>query len=157
MATFNSTEYTAQGESRANPSRLGDPNISSGSVEFAIVPYTLAGTEAATDTINLCLLPRDCIPVPALSKVVCADPGTTLTLDIGTSNDADGFADGIVLSAGGQVEFGTSSPLPAWLAQTPLVPDTGSGNAVIKATVVSAASLTASVVLYFVLAWKRGR
>lgn len=156
MATFNSAIYLEQKEPRVNPSRLATPNVVSGDVEFALIPYTLAGTEAGTDTINLCLLPHDCIPLPMLSKVFSADPGTTLTLDIGNADNPDGWADGITLSSGGLIEF-TSGTAPAWLAKTPLVADSNSGNAAIYATVASAASLTASVVLYFLLAWKRGK
>lgn len=156
MAEFNTSIFAEQAEDRDNPSRLARPNVASGEVEFACIPYTLAGTEAANDIINLCLLPAGAIPIPQLSKVTCADPGTTLTLDVGNADDGDGFADGIVLSAGGSVEF-TSGTAPAWLPQTPLVADAGSGNSAIQATVASAASLTASVVLYFLLAWKRAR
>jgi hypothetical protein len=157
MATFNTDFYTATKEARVATGRLGAPNIQSGDVQFAVIPYTLAGTEAAADVINLCLLPAGAIPIPGLSKVVSADPGTTLTMDVGTAADLDGYADGLVLSAGGQIEFGTSSPLPAWNTQTPIVADTGSGNAIVKATVVSAGTLTASTVLTFILAWKLGR
>jgi hypothetical protein len=157
MPTFHTTHYNQQKADRANPARLAPSNVSSGDIEIAVIAYTLLGTEAANDILNLCVLPQGCIPVPSLSSVVCsADPGTTLTLDIGTTADADGWADGIVLSSGGKVEC-ASATMPAWLAKTPLVPDTGSGNAVIRATVASAASLTAEVVLHFTLAYKRGR
>lgn len=157
MPTFNTTNYTAQKEARDNPSRLAPQNVASGSVEFAVIPYTLAATEAAADIINLMLLPAGSIPLPQLSSVTCsADPGTTLTLDIGTADDADGLADGIVLSAGGQVAC-TNTAIPAWMTQTPAVADSGSGNAVLYATVASAATLTAAVVLTFTIAFKRGR
>jgi len=158
MATFNTAQYALQSETRANPGRLAPKNVASGDVEFAVIPYTLLGTEAAADVLNLCLLPNDCIPMPMLSKVVCSgDTGSALTVDVGTAADLDGFADGLVLENGGQVEFGTSNPMPAWMAQTPIVPDTGSGNAVLKATLVTATGLTAGVILRFVIAWKRGR
>lgn len=157
MASFDTTLYGQQKAARTNTSRLAPPNVGSGDVEFAVIPYALAGTEAAADTINLTVLPGGVIPIPSLSHVVCsADPGTTLTLDIGTAANADGWADGIVLSAGGKVEC-ASATMPAWLAQTTVVPDTGSGNAVVYATVASANTLTAAVVLYFVLAYKLGR
>lgn len=156
MATFNSALYSAQDEDRIASGRLASSNIASGSVEFACIPYTLAGTEAANDIINLMLLPPDAIPVPLLSRVFSADPGTALTLDVGTADNDDGFADGIALAAGGLVEF-TSGTAPAWLVQTPVVADTGSGNAVLYATVKTATALTASVVLYFLIAFKRGR
>lgn len=156
MATFTTALFDAQDTARANTSRLAAPNIASGEIEFARIPYTLAGTEAANDVIKLGVLPAGAIPIPQLSEVFSADPGTTLTLDVGTADDPNGFADTIVLSAGGKVNF-TSGTAPAWLTQTPVVPDSGSGNAVLYATVKSANTLTASVVLYFLIAFKRGR
>lgn len=157
MAIHTTSLFNSQDPARANTSRLADANIASGDVEFAVIPYTLKGTEAATDTIKLCVLPAGCIPVPQLSSVTCsADPGTTLTLDIGTVADPDGWADGITMSNGGKVEC-ASATMPAWLAPTLLEPDPVSGNAVVSAIVDSAAALTASVVLYFTLAFKRGR
>lgn len=157
MPTFNSDQYLLQVSTRANPSRLAPPNVASGDVQFAVIPYTLAGTETAADIINLTVLPQGAIPIPQLSSVVCsADPGTTLTLDIGTAANPDGWADGIVLSAGGKVEC-ASATMPAWLTQTPIVPDTAKGTADVYATVASDASLNAAVVLTFTLAYKLGR
>jgi hypothetical protein len=146
--TFTTTNYDAQSESRVNPSRLAATNVVSGSVEFAVVSYTLAGTEAAADVVNLCLLPAGAIPIPELSSVTAsADPATTdssdpenpitgvLTIDIGTAADTDGWADGIDLSAGGKVSA-VSGTLPAWVTtKTPIVANTGSGNAIVYATV----------------------
>lgn len=160
MPTFDTTTYTAQKPDRSNPSRLLSPNIASGEVEFAIIPYTAAGTETAADVIRLGYLPAGCIPIPELSKVTfSADPGTTLLLDVGTDADLDGWCDGITASAGGQVEFGSSSPMPAWLVATPLVEDSATpGLALVKATLAAtSATITASVIWYFVLAFKRGR
>lgn len=160
MATFNTALYTAQKSSRVNTSRLNAPNVASGQVEFAVIPYTLTASEAANDVINLGVLPAGVIPLPQLSSVTCsADPGTTLTLDIGTAADTDGWADGIVLSSGGQVAA-TSATMPAWIAPTAITADSdttnaGVGNAVVYATVASASTLTADVVLYFTLAYKR--
>ena len=94
MATFASVHYALQKEDRANPSRLSTPNVASGRVEFAYIPYALAGTEAANDIINLCVLPAGAVPIVPLCHVTCsADPGTTLTLDVGTAGDPDGLAD----------------------------------------------------------------
>lgn len=160
--TFESAQYALQKSNRVNTSRIAPPNVASGTVEFAVIPYTLAATEAGTNTIGLDVLPAGAIPIPQLSSVTCsADPGTTLTLDIGTAANPDGWADGIVLSAGGKVEC-ASATMPAWLAATPITADTdptesGTGNAAVYATVASADTLTVSVVLYFVLAFKRAR
>lgn len=158
MPTFTTAVYDAQKPDRANPSRLALPNAASGNIEYVVVPYTLLGTEVANDIINLCILPVDAIPIPQLSHVYSADPGTTLTAHVGTAADVDGWANGLVLSAGGRVDF-TSGTAPAWLTKTPIVADTGTfttaGSAVVFATVASANTLTASVVLYFVLAYMK--
>lgn len=160
--TFETSVYAAQKPDRDNPSRLASPNLASGSVEFAIIPYKLLGTEIATDTINLCILPKGAIPLPHLSSIMCSDdPGTALTVDVGTVADVDGWGNGVALTTAAKVEFcsiaGTAANIPAWLAQTPLVPDAGSGNAAVFATVMTATGLVADVTVYFVLAYKRGR
>lgn len=156
MPTFETPTYAASKPDRANPSRLALPNNASGNVEYVRAKYTLLGTEAAADIINLCILPVDAIPLPQLSSVYSTDPGTTLTLDIGTADNPDGWADGITLSAGGLINA-TSGTAPAWLEPTPLIADTGAlnkaGSAVVYATVASANTLTAAVVLYFCLAY----
>lgn len=161
MPTFTTSIYDEQNESRANPSRLATPNVVSGDVEFAIVPYTLtSGTdEAADDIIKLCVLPADVIPIPSLSSITCdADPGTAFTVDVGTAANDDGWGDGVALTTAGKVEFcAAAHTQPAWLAKTPLVEDTGSGNAIVYATVKTATSPTAGVILYFTLAYKRGK
>lgn len=164
MPTFNSALYNLEKPTRANPARLTTANIAGGELNLVVIQYPLAGTEAAADVINLCILPKGAVPVPGLSRVVCSqDPGTTLTLDVGTvdatTGDPDGWADGIVLSAGGIVEFASvAGTTLAWLlAETPLEGDTGSANSVVAATVASANTLTAGTILYFHLVYKVGR
>jgi hypothetical protein len=161
MPTFDTTHYAAQKTARANPSRFAPPNVSSGEVEFAVIPYALtSGTdEAADDIINLCVLPADVIPLPQLSSITCNDdPGTAFTVDVGTAANVDGWGDGVALTTAGQVEFcAAAHTAPAWLADTPLVEDTGSGNAIVFATVKTATAPTAGVILYFTLAYKRSR
>lgn len=159
MPTFTTTAYDQQKTTRTNPVRLADANVVSGDVEFAVIPYTLAGTEAAADIIQLCVLPAGVIPVPQLSSVTAnTDPSAnTLLLDIGTADDPDGWANAIVLSTGGKVEC-TSGTMPAWLLPTPLVADTGSGNAIVYATIDTASGVPdAGDILYFTLAYKRGK
>jgi hypothetical protein len=159
--TFNSAQYLLEIPTRANPSRLAPANVSSGDVEYAVIPYVLtSGTdEAATDIINLCILPAGCIPVPQLSSITCsADPGTAFTVDVGTAANTDGWGDGVALTAAGKVEFcAAAHTQPAWLVPTGLVADTGSGNAVVYATVDTSTSPTAGVILYFTLAYKRAK
>jgi hypothetical protein len=162
MPTYSTQFYQSQDPARANTARLGTPNVGSGDVEFAVIPYTLIGPtlgEVAGDILNLGLLPVGCIPLPALSKVTCsADPGTGLVIDVGTPVDPDGWMDGITLSNGGQVEA-TSGTMPLWIAQTPLTAELGNntGNVLVFATVVSASALVAGVVLHFTLAYKRNK
>ena len=160
MATYETAVYAAQKPTRANPSRLSPQLSSSGSVEFAVIPYALKGTEVVGELINLCVLPAGAIPLPQLSGVSCgADPGTTLTLDIGTAADPQGWADGIILSNGGHVSA-TSAGAVTWLNPTPLVADAGwenSGSAVVSAKFDTVSALTAAVNLYFLLAYKLAR
>ena len=162
MATFNAPFYSAAKIDRANTSRLAESNINSGEVEFATIAYPLTGTEAANDIINLASLPPGSILLPQLCSVFSADPGTTLTLDVGTAADPDGAADGIVLSNGGFVAFTsvTGVATPAYCAPTPLAADTVvpvDGRVKVFATVASANALTAAVVLNFLLAWKKAK
>jgi hypothetical protein len=160
MPTFATAFYTATKEARLATGRLGASNISSGTVEYAVIPYVLAGTEAAADVINLCLLPAGVIPVPELSKMVCmSDPGTAFTVKIGTAADDDGWAVSLAATVAGAVETLISGgTAPAWMVTpTPLVADTGSGNAIVKATVSTATAITATTVIHFILAYKRGR
>jgi hypothetical protein len=148
MPTFNTPIHTAQVAALADSSKLVSPT---GTLEFKQFPYTLVGTEAANDIINITRLPLGAVVVPSLCSVTAEDPGTTLTLDIGTAENPDGLADGIVLSSGGQVAF-TSATMPAdALTQTRLA------SQLVYATVASAASLTANAKLCFNLAWMTPR
>lgn len=160
MATFETTAYAAQKPTRANTSRNLAAGVSDGTVEFATFSYTLAGTEAANDIINLCVLPSGVIPVPGLSRwVQSATAGTSFIVDIGTSNNDDGWGDQVTaLATDGIVEFGAAAHTPpAWNTPTNLVADSNSGNAVVFATVRTATSPSAGCVLNFILAYKRNK
>lgn len=161
MATLETAQYALEKSTRANTSRLATANVSSGDIQYAIIKYALTGSEASADVLNLCILPAGIIPVPELSTVVVsADPGTTLTIDVGTDEDLDGWADGVALGA---VTTPVPTPfttpaLPAWgITNTAIAADTNSGNAIVKATLVTVSAPTAAVVLKFVLAYKRGK
>ena len=114
------------------------------------ISYTLLGTEAAADTIQLFDLPPGCVIIPQLSSVTCADPGTTLTLDIGDALDTDRYADGIVMSSGGLVNFASTLPVPAGIT-TPYLP-TATSRVICK--VDTASGVTAGVVLNFLVAYR---
>lgn len=160
MATFNSAIFLEQKETRVNPSRLATPNVASGDVQFAVIPYTIAGTEVTGDIINLCLLPHGAIPMPMLSKVVTGAapaPEGSLVIDVGDADNPDGFTDGLDISVGGAFMFTAGGTAPAWVAPTPIVADSNSGNALIYATLADVDTSVTDAVLYFVLAWKLAR
>lgn len=141
--------------SRSNQPRLPAPV--SKKLEFMRIPYTLLGTEDDDDPtsyIYLCELPPGSIPRPEYSNVVCsADPGTALTIDIGTAADPDGWADGMVLDAGSVVQC-LAPAIPAYMVKTELAADTGQKNVAVYATLQTATTLTAAVILYFCLAYE---
>lgn len=149
MANFKSSNIVR--EEQLSASLQAEPaNINGKLPLFETITYTLLGSEAANDTIQLFDLPAGCVLIPQLSTVTCADPGTTLTLDIGDAADTDRYADGIVLSAGGMVNFASTLPVPAGIT-TPFCP-TASSRVIVK--VDTAATLTAAVVLNFCIAYR---
>lgn len=148
MASFNSTQYAQTPVHNQHPGKISLLPAHSEELFHTRVSYTLAGTEAAADTINLAVLPVGATLVPQLCSVYCADPGTTLTLDVGYAANPDAFADGITLSAGGLVNFSSGTAPSGLTALEPITTGT------VIATVDSANTLTASVVLYFTLVWR---
>jgi hypothetical protein len=156
MPNYETAVFAASKPDRANPSRLAPPNNASGNVEFVRCKYTILGTEQAGELIKLCILPVEAIPLPQLSSAYNAVTGA-FVVDIGTAADPDGWADGLALTAAGRKEFTSSSPAPAWLEPTPIVADVGSlnksGSAEVYATIVTATTPTAGVVIQFLLAY----
>lgn len=128
---------------------LVDGALYNGSIQWTIATLTLPSSTATNDTIDLTpALPAGSTVIPSLCRAVChADPGTTLILDIGDAADPDRYADGLVLSAGGDVPFhtpaipaGTTSPLK-------LTTDTA-----LTALVTSASTITANSKITFIIA-----
>lgn len=112
---------------------------------------TLPEGVADADTFQICDLPPGAVLDPTLSNVACsADPGTTLVLDIGHSGNTDEYADGITLSAGGQVAF-TSGTMPAAVATTRRTTDVERVYATVPSS--GASSVTAGVKLIFTLVY----
>jgi hypothetical protein len=145
-ALTDSSLFTAQAaallDGSERPNRTG---TTGGTVKKLRASYTTTGSEAANDTFNLCYLPKGASLSRAGSAVSCVDPGTTLTLDVGTSSNADLYADGIVLSSGGTVGFGSAIAGTA----ADLAPTVTTDNSAVIVTIASANTVTASVVLYF--------
>jgi len=118
-----------------------------GSLMVATATYTLLGTETSGKTIQVTPpLPAQIVVVPDLCSVSCEDPGTTLTIDVGDEDDRDRYADGIVLSSGGTVRFGSGTA-----AVTPHRPSTGQA---IIAYIDTAATLSAGKKLTFVVVYR---
>jgi len=149
MAIHKTVHYTQQETATGNMAK--QVTAPSGTLEFRAVTYTMKNTEAVNELIYIGKLPVGATVVPTLCSVVCADPGTTLTLDIGTAEDPDLLADGIVLSAGGRVEF-TSGTMPEG-ALTP----TKIASTDVYATVASVSSLSGSAKVVFNLVWMTPR
>lgn len=132
MASANSAFYDLQKTDRARTSLQATPNTSEGEVHWARIPVSFAGTESAADTVNLCQLPPGCVPIPSLSSITASgDPGTTLTVDIGTADNDDGWCDGAnlgALSAAGNVNC-LAPAIPAFeLTRTEMGADSGADD-----------------------------
>lgn len=133
---------------------LLDYNKAGGKLRVFTVAYALLGTEAATDTLQICRLPKGFTLNASLSTITLADPGTTLTLDIGDSDtsgvgaaaDPDRYADGLVLSAGGTV--GLASALATFGVAATVPYKTGS-ECDLVVTIDSANTLTAAAKVIF--------
>ena len=154
MATFNSTNYGKQvGSAGASPSASYPlAKFIAGKVRYAIIPYVLAGTEAANDIINIVRLKVGAVVIPSLSHIVCEDPGTALTIDIGFASNVDALCDGAALTTAHDVSFTGAASVTATAQQyTPVA--LASGDEVIFATVKTATSLTAAAKLLFLVAY----
>jgi hypothetical protein len=117
MADTNSDLIAAQVAARTGLSAgivNGDDN--GGDLRFYNVEVALSASVAANDTFQLLDLPPGAVIIPELSSIsATGDPGTTLTLDVGDSGDADRYCDGAnlgALSAAGIVQF-TAPAIPA--------------------------------------------
>lgn len=144
--TLFTNQATALLDGSERPNRTG---TTGGTVKILRAQYTTTGSETANDTFNLCYLPKGASILRGLSTVSSVDPGTTLTLDIGTSANGDLYADGIVLSSGGTIGFGSAVAGTAG----DYAPTATTDNSAVIVTIASASTITASVVLYFAVAY----
>jgi hypothetical protein len=152
MAIFKS-DIVTKAESNRVSTGVRDGDDANGKLTLATAHVTLTGATAAADLLEIIpasLLPIGAVVVPQLCSVTCSDPGTTLTLDIGYAANPDAYADGIVLSSGGQIAF-TSGTKPAAVAVPVRI--TGEADA-IYATVASADTVTNATVLTFIIAYR---
>jgi len=104
MATNNSTLYAKQ-ISPTMGNRVPVTELQA-KPKFLTVSYTMLGTEAAADVINLGILPEGAVIDPTLSSITGDGVATTCTIDVGddddtTAADADRYADGLDCAAAG--------------------------------------------------------
>lgn len=154
MPTFNSPRYASQVGSAGGSPASGYPlaKLSAGKKRIAVVPYTLAGTEAASDIINLIRLKPGAVVIPSESRIVCEDPGTALTIDVGFASNDDALCDGAALTTAHDVTFTSAASVTA-TAQQYVPAALAVGDEVIFATVRTATSLTAGAKLLFLIAY----
>lgn len=140
--------YTAQVGTAGDSQWVSAPKAQN--IHYVRVPYALAGTEGAADTLNLYRARKGWKLIPELSKIIHDDCGTTLTIDIGDATDADRYADGVDLA-------GSDSPSEFC---TPAIPDAvpnpysiTEANQDIVVTIATASTPTASADVVFVLAF----
>jgi hypothetical protein len=148
---------TIQSDIAAKVGKLGaaglvDPTLYQGNLRFLVATVTLPSTVAANDILELGNLPPGARVLPQHSFMTChADPGTTLTVDVGTAANTDAYADGSVLSSGGIVNFATAA-IPAGIT----APVKLSEETLCYATVMSADTVTNNSKVTFTVAYVVG-
>jgi len=149
MPTFNSDIYAKQ----ANPT-LANRNAGvreAGTLMFATSVYTMLGTEAAGDKINIVKLPQGCIIDPSHCTVVTDGIAGTATVDVGDDDvagvgaaaDVDRYADGLDVAAAGVDRFDSIA------AAARLTPYTLGADSIIVATLVTLVTPVAGRKLVF--------
>lgn len=160
MTTWNSDIYLGQtgtaGASANAASKYPTQQNEQGKLRITLVPYTLS-TESTNDIIRLTRVKPGTKILSTVSRIVCEDPGTALTLDIGFASNPDALCDGAALTTAHDVTW-TGAPsttvvanqyVPAAIAVTA---DTAT-DVDIYATVVLATAPTAGAKILFQIAW----
>lgn len=147
MASFNASNYQGAVTSLAN--RLESKNVEF-TVKYKKASYTSIATQAANDTINLCILPAGCRVIPELSFIRRdGAAAAALTIDVGDAGDADRYSDGFNAAAAGSQNL-----------TTPAVPDgainpyTLTDYTVIVAKIATITTPAANVELEFLIAYE---
>lgn len=111
MATNNSDLYAIQIAPTLRT--RNDPQRETSPLRFIEALYTMLGTEAANDLINIAVGKPGMVIDPSHSTVVSDGVATTATLDVGDTDalgvglaaDADRYADGLDVAAAGVDRF----------------------------------------------------
>jgi hypothetical protein len=112
MSTVNSTIYAKQiSPTMGNRVPVTDLQLKP---KVATVLYTMLGTEAANDLINLCVLPEGAIVDPTHSSLTTDGVATTCTLSVGDTDDttaavADRYAVALNPAAAGHALFSSTA------------------------------------------------
>lgn len=150
MATGNSDIYAKQADPKMG-NRVA-ASLVSAAVLFATAKYTMTGSEAAADIINIVKLPQGTTIIPGLCSVTGDGIATTATLDVGDDDDsdaadADRYADGLDVAASGTDLF---TGIAGVAQQTPY---TLGKDAIIQGTFATMATPVADKVLTFRIAY----
>lgn len=150
MATSNSALYGKQvgsaGASPANTYPLA--KLAAGKLRYAVVELTV-GTLAANDVVNLAKLKVGSQVVPALSRILCENPGTTFTVKIGDAGDDDRYLAAKALGGAAQdIGFGNSPGVAGYVGY-----EIAAGNEVVKMTVTAAGTTTAASKIAILIAF----
>ena len=105
MATYYGSQYTDAYVSV--PSVKIGPGEQSGEVKHAAFNITLAGAVTTSDIIKLAKLPKNSKLI--LMRFVCADLGTTGTLNIGWAASADGVQSASATGIASAVDVNTAA------------------------------------------------
>lgn len=158
MPTFSSSMYTGQigaaGSSLNAPTAFPLGRDAQGALQCLRIEYALS-TEATADVINLGVLPIGAKVLPSFCRIVCEDPGTALTLDIGDVLDTDRYCDGAALTTAHDVSF-TGAPSVTAVAAQYVPYEVVDGSKYLTAQVVLATALTnaAKITFYIVFVLK---
>jgi len=120
MANTNSDLAAAAATAQTNGRAPIDGKDIGGIILFARGQVTCPSNPSVNDTLTLLdasQVPLGAVFEPAFSWVYCeTDPGTALTLDIGTTSNPDALADALALTTaattGGKVAFDVSGTMP---------------------------------------------
>ena len=161
MTNWPTTLYTAQAGSSSGSLNAGSnfplAKNAAGKLRIVQAPYTIDGNEAANDYIQLTILKAGARVLSCHSRIVAENCGTTLTLAIGDASDTGRYANGLVLSNTTfnnvwSVNVGTDSYVPTSISVA-VPPATATDQTIVKAKVLTAASLTAAKKILFTVAY----
>ncbi len=154
MATFNTAKYTKQVGAAGSSASANYPlaKFITGKERTAIIEYALAGTEVASDIINLVRLHAGAVVLASKCILKCEDPGTALTIDIGFASNDDAILDGAALTTAHDLPFTKHASVTA--TANDLVPAAlAAGDEVLFATVKTATTLTVGAKLLFLITY----